>query len=78
VITDSLLIYFLGQIVLLIINIIAYTKIPYISIIGIMGDLALAADTIIAFGNYYLIAVILILTNTIIPFLSIAKAVRGR
>jgi hypothetical protein len=75
-ISDAMVIYFLGQIVLLIINTIAYTKLPYLGFIGVLGSLLIAADTIIAFDSYYMIAIILVLTNIIIPVWGILRTVR--
>lgn len=72
-ISDALLIYFMFQIVLLVINILGYTKIPLLFFFGIIGTVVLAVPTIQAFGSYYMMAVILILINISLPVVGLAK-----
>ena len=76
-ISDDFVMYFVGMIVLLVINLIAYTRIPYLAIVGIIGTLLLTPGAIIGFGDYYFIAFILVLTNMMIPFLAINAARKG-
>lgn len=72
-ISDSLLIYFMFQIVILIINILGFTKIPMLFFFGIIGTIILAIPTIQAFGEYYPMAVLLILINISLPVSGLAK-----
>jgi len=72
-ISDSLLIYLVFQIILLMINIMGYTKIPVLFFFGIIGTIVLAIPTIEAFGEYYLMAIILILINISLPVMGLAK-----
>jgi hypothetical protein len=72
-IADSILIYLLFQIILLMINILGYTKIPMLFFFGIIGTIVLAVPTIQAFGEYYLMAIILILINISLPVTGLAK-----
>jgi hypothetical protein len=70
---DDFLVYFMFQIVILIINILGVTKVPMLSFFGIIGTIILAVPTIQAFGDYYLMAVLLILINISVPVVNLAK-----
>lgn len=72
-ISDTLLIYLMFQIILMVINILGYTKIPLLFFFGIIGTIVLAVPTIQAFGEYYLMAIILILINISLPVTGLAK-----
>jgi hypothetical protein len=61
------------QIVILIINILGFTKIPMLFFFGIIGTIILAIPTIQAFGEYYPMAVLLILINISLPVSGLAK-----
>lgn len=66
------------QLIILMINVMAYTKIPALAIFGILGSIIIAVPTILAFGEYYLFGVILVIMNTTFPILALSKAVRGK
>ncbi len=72
-ISDAILMYLIFQIILLMINILGYTKIPLLFFFGIVGTVALSVPTIQAFGEYYMMAVILILINISLPVVGLAK-----
>lgn len=57
----------------MVINILGYTKIPLLFFFGIIGTIVLAVPTIQAFGEYYLMAIILILINISLPVTGLAK-----
>jgi hypothetical protein len=59
------------------INIIGYTKIPFVSFIGLIGTFIIAIPTLMAFGEYYLFATILIILNMMIPIYSLIETKRG-
>jgi hypothetical protein len=77
-ITEDFFIFLLFQIILLSINLIGYSKIPYLGFIGIIGTLILAYPTAMAFSDYPEMTIILILVNIMIPILGINKARTGR
>lgn len=76
-ISDSFVIFMLGMLVILVINYIGYTRIPFLCIIGILGTIFIAADTISGMGDYYAIAFILVLANTVIAFAGLINSQRG-
>lgn len=71
-IEDAILMWLLGQMLLLVINLIGL-RIPILSFVGIIGCILLAVPTMEAFAEYYFIALILILTNIVIPVLGIQE-----
>jgi hypothetical protein len=70
---DALLLYLVFQILILMINILGYTKMPLLYFFGIIGTIILAVPTIQAFGEYYLMAVVLILMNISIPITGLTR-----
>lgn len=72
-ITDDLLLYFMFQVMILVINVIGYSKIPILFFFSIIGTIVLAVPTIQAFGEYYLMAIILLLINISLPVIGLAK-----
>jgi len=77
-ITDDLFMYLLFQMIILVINIVGYFKIPYLGFIGIIATLSISYQTIVSFGDYYIMAVILILLNGTLPIIGFSKAYRGK
>ena len=77
-IDDSIILYLLFMLIMLMINIIGYTKIPFVSLIGLLGTVILAVPTVVAFGDHYTFALILLLLNTMIPVISIISSARGK
>jgi len=75
-ITDDLFIYMLFQVILLLINIIGYFKIPLLSLFGILGTLALALPTVNAFNDYWMMALLLIMINMSLPVVGLTKALK--
>lgn len=71
---SPIVMYLIGMIILLIINLIGYTKIPILCIFGIIGTMILAIPTVDAFGDYSMMAIILILINVGLPVIGLAKA----
>lgn len=77
-ITDTFMIYLLFQVILLMINLIGYSKLPFLGFIGIIGVIILAYPTAQAFEPYWQLTVILLLTNLMIPVLGFSKARHGK
>lgn len=77
-ISDTFMMYLLFQIIILMINLIGYSKIPFLGIIGIIGTLILAVPTASAFEPYWQLSIILILTNLMIPVLGMTRARNGK
>jgi hypothetical protein len=71
-ISDDLLMYLLAQVILLAINLLGF-RIPLMSFMGIIGSIILVVPTLDAFGEYYLISLILILVNIVLPTMSIFR-----
>jgi hypothetical protein len=77
-ITDDLFIYLMFQMIILAINLVGYFKIPYLGFIGIIATISVAYPTIVSFGDYYMMGVILILMNGTLPIMGFTKAYRGK
>jgi hypothetical protein len=77
-ITDDFFIYLLFQIIILMINLIGYSKIPFLGFVGIIGTIILAYPTAVAFQPYWQITIIFILVNLMIPVLGFSKAKNGQ
>jgi len=71
---ELFIVYFLFQLVLLIINLIGYSKIPILGFFGIIGSLILAVPTFFAFGDYYIMSIFLTLINISLPVIGITRA----
>lgn len=76
-ISDAIVLYLMAQILLIAINLIGYSRIPILSIIGLIGGILVAIPTLDAFGDDYLIAIIPILVNITIPIMSLASVWSG-
>lgn len=63
-------IYFIAMIILLATNIIGYVRIPILCLFGIFGVAILCVPTILAFGDYYWFALVLILMNIMVPIMA--------
>jgi len=77
-ITDDLLVYLLFQLIVLTINIIGLRKLPLMLFFGLIGTILLSVPTLIAFDDYYMMAVIFILINMTIPVIGLSSAVKGK
>jgi hypothetical protein len=77
-ITDDLLVYLLFQLIILTINIIGLKKMPLMLFFGIIGTILLSVPTLIAFGDYYLMAVLFILINITIPIIGLSSTMKGK
>ena len=75
-ITDDMLIYLLFQLILLVLNILGHRKFPLFCLFGILGAMTLAIPTITAFGEYYMMAILLTVINIAFPTMSLANALR--
>ena len=74
--SDTFVVFILGMLILLIVNYIGYTRMPILCLVGLIGTMLLAVDTLNGLGDYYMIGFILILVNTIIPFWGITRAIK--
>ena len=75
-ITDDLLMYLLFQMILLMINVLGHKKFPLFSLFGILGAMILVIPTINAFGDYYMMAILLSVINIGFPTMTLANALR--
>jgi len=75
---DDLFIYLMFQMIILVINLTGYFKIPYLGLIGIIATLSVAYQTVTSFGDYYVMAIILLLINGTLPIMGFTKAYRGK
>jgi hypothetical protein len=69
----TFLIYFVFQIVLLILGLIGYFRIPFLLFIEVIGTIAIAWPTVASFDAYWMLALILVLTNTTIPIIGLSR-----
>lgn len=76
-ITDSLLMYLLFQLILLVVSVIGYKRIPFLLFMTIMGSIVIAVPTVTAFGEYYPMAIVLILINLMFPVIGLTRAVKS-
>ena len=72
-ISDALLLYLIFQIIILMFNILGYSRIPMMWFFAIIGSVLLAVPTILAFGDYYLMAILLILVNISLPVIGLSR-----
>jgi hypothetical protein len=77
-ITDEMLIATLFMMIMLIINVIGYTKIPAVSFVGILGTMILTPQTLIDFGDYWMFGLILVLLNMVIPTVRLTSTLRSK
>lgn len=75
-ITDDFFIYLLIQIILLVVNLIGYSRIPILGFFGVIGTVLMAWPTVQAFGEYSNFALLLILINISLPTIGISRALR--
>jgi hypothetical protein len=75
-ITDDLMLYMMFQLILFGINVVGYLRIPYLLFFGLIGTVLVSVPTINAFGDYYYIALVLILLNISLPVMGLAKALK--
>lgn len=69
-------VYIFIQLLILGINLLGYSKIPILGFFGIIGTLIFAVPTFFSFGDYYMVAVFLILINISLPIIGLTKAFR--
>jgi hypothetical protein len=73
-ISEGFLVYFMFQMIVLVINIIGYSEIPELRFFGIIFSLAISVQTIIAFSpDYWVVGAILILMNVALPTYSLSR-----
>ena len=75
--TEAFVIYLLFQMIILVVNVLGFTKIPALSIFGIIGTLIIAVPTINAFDEYYPFALVLLLMNTALPIFALSRNMRN-
>jgi hypothetical protein len=71
-ISEEFFIYLLFQMIVLVVNIMGYTKIPALSIFAIGFELAIMVQTIIAFGDYWGMGIMFILMNLSLPIYALS------
>ena len=72
----ALFMYLIGMLIILGINLVGYFKIPILCLFGIIGTLLLAPYTIIEFGDFWMLGMILILVNVGLPTIGLSRAFR--
>jgi hypothetical protein len=72
-ISDALLLYLTFQMILLMFNILGYSRISMMFFFAIIGSLILAIPTIQAFGDYYPMAILLIIVNISLPAIGLSR-----
>jgi hypothetical protein len=70
--------YFSIQIFLFCVIIVGYFRVPFLLFIGLIGSVVLAIPTILGFGSYYMIGVVLILMNVVTPAMGLARNYREK
>jgi hypothetical protein len=77
-ITDfgPILIYFIAQLILFVINYFGYSRLPLLSIFGLIGAIILAIPTIQSMGEYYFIGLLFIIINILLPIMGLNRALR--
>jgi hypothetical protein len=71
--TMTFLIYFMFQIILLTLGLIGYFKLPFLLFIEVIGTISIAFQSISAFEDYWIFALILIITNISIPAIGLTR-----
>jgi hypothetical protein len=72
-ISDELLLYLLFQLIFMVIALIGYSKIPYLGILVVIGVFSISYQTIVAFEDYWMMGIMLILSNMMISLLGILR-----
>jgi hypothetical protein len=75
-ITEELLMYLLFQLIIFVFNLTGYKRMPVLLFFTIIATLLLTPNTIIGFGDYYMMGFILILINISFAVIGLTKAVR--
>ena len=70
---DDITIYLIFHIILIIVNIVGILKIPTYSYFAVIGTFITAYQTVIAFNDYQMIAISLILMNISIPIIGLSR-----
>lgn len=76
-ISEAFFIYLLFHIFILVINIMAFTKIPILSVFSIAFTLIIFVPAIQAFAQYEMFALMLGIMNLTLPVVAIARARHG-
>ncbi len=75
-ISDEFVIYFLAMLMMLVINLIGYLKVPILALLALIGTILLAPLAIIGFGDYYFFAFVLVFVNAIFGFFGVTRALK--
>lgn len=75
---ESFVVYLLFQLILLMLNSMGFNRLPILSYFALIGTMVIAVPTVIAFGDYYLMSVVLILINASLPIFAIRRNSRRR
>lgn len=76
-ISEEFFIYLLFQLIILVVNLLGYTKIPVMSFFAIGFELAIMVQTVIAFGDYWGMAIMFILMNLSLPIYALSHNMKG-
>jgi len=76
-ITEDFFIYLMLYIFILVINIMAYTKIPILGIFGIAFTLIIVSPSFTAFAGFEMFALMLAIMNLALPLIAIVRARHG-
>lgn len=76
-ISEAFFIYLLFNIFTLVINLLAFTRIPILGIFGVAFTLIIVGPSIDAFGEYAMFAIMLGVMNLTLPVVAIVRAKHG-
>ena len=75
--TDNFLMYLVFQMIIFAINYIGYQRVPFLCFIGIIATISISVQTILAFDQFAIFGVFLVITNVTFPIMGIDRARKG-
>jgi hypothetical protein len=76
-ISDEFVIYLLFQMIILVINLIGFVRIPVLSFFAIIFEITILVQTVLGFGDYYVFAVNIAAMNLTLPIYSLSRYRKG-
>jgi hypothetical protein len=75
-ITDELIIWLLFQLILFVINLVGFRKIPILLFFGLIGSILIAIPTLMAFDEYIMMGFLLVMINTAFPVIALTRSLK--
>jgi len=75
-ITDELIIWLLFQLILFVINLVGFRKVPLLLFFGLIGSILIAIPTLIAFDEYIMMGFLLVIINTAFPVIALTHSLK--